>query len=840
MVGKDIRSIRQLARESGTSIRSAIISFGQYGTSYCKVIWFKDFKPFNGEGLCIFNNQYNNSMFRFSTIISAPEFDKYREELSVYYSKVVCVDKNNYKASDLAFTINSIRLLPESFEDDYYKFFNENQKVITPLIHRYGFSPNDAVIKRIFASTGDSKNFFTWAINAYYRCGTTLNAIKRILWWNENYKQLVKKLSKGTITAYTSRRAIFGLFDEMNALRREKRINDVINMFNTAQKKILRSMNITDDDKKVFSSFYRLSENKKINFVKKMSTITDHAEIMRQMRHVTSTHFNWSKESFMDYVENVEGINYEKIFENDDTVLVKVNDFETVKQFAKTTNWCISKNKSYWNNYVGHIKGAEQYVLFDFSQKEDALTSIVGFTCKYNKGITNAHDFTNNSMMGNGGVSTNSLINSYISHLKNSNDIYLLLEQHGININLIAKYDKPSYNWDRDSMYKYLYECVEKSNVCILTDNGEQVAISVKDSDIKYFLGDSYIDNVTEELYSMQHIIFMDFAMNQHDPNRIMFAIVHNEYESNEDYVIMFKNEHYIDANVTFEAKLSQFGLPYDTIRRIDNKFVKLRDAIRAYDTQEVMNGIKNKELFTDVLYDYIGEDSMEEFIKGSIVNYVSFDYLDIFYNNKYKLSDFLSYGRVENLVHDLLHIFIIQYDNSICHLPTQKEIDAFFNRKTTNIHEARTIGLFLALDKILASELVNVDVNEKLYNKLVNLIITTGAKGDAIDHFVEGMLDNFDITKNSTCLNFIFSYTMDKGGDKLKGKIESLKDKSKVISRRFEEIEKFKTHDAKTSFIMDSDVLRHEDVVVGDTIEIERDEAFQDIEEAVAAALGI
>ena len=230
----------------------------------------------------------------------------------------------------------------------------------------------------------------------------------------------------------------------------------------------------------------------------------------------------------------------------------------------------------------------------------------------------------------------------------------------------------------------------------------------------------------------------------------------------------------------------------------------------------------------------------MEEFIKGSIVNYVSFDYLDVFYNNKYKLSDFLSYGSVENLVHDLLHIFIIQYDNSICHLPTQKEIDAFFNRKTTNIHEARTIGLFLALDKILASELVNVDVNEKLYNKLVNLIITTGAKGDAIDHFVEGMLDNFDITKNSTCLNFIFSYTMDKGGDKLKGKIESLKDKSKVISRRFEEIEKFKTHDAKTSFIMDSDVLRHEDVVVGDTIEIERDEAFQDIEEAVAAALGI
>ena len=842
MIGKDIRSIRQLAKESGTSIRSAIINFSQYGTSYCRVMWFKEYKPANSECLFIFNNQYNYGIFRLGTVLSAPEFDKYRDELSSHYGRFIGVSKADYRSRELAITIQGIQLLPESFEEDYYKFFNENQKTINPLIHKYGFSPDDAHIKRIFASTGDSKNFFVWAINAHYRCGTTVNAIKRILWWNENYKQLVKKLSKGTITAYTSNKDIINLFGEIIELRREKRINDVINLFNTAQKKILRNMNITDDDKKVFSSFYRLSENKKINFVKKMSTITDPAEIMRQMRHVTSTHFSWSKESFMDYVENGEGINYEKIFEKGDTVLVKVNDFETVKQLAKTTNWCISKNKSYWNNYVEHVRSAEQYILFDFAQKEDALTSIVGFTCRYNKGITNAHDFINNNMMDNGGVSTQSLINSYISHLKNGNGIYSFLEQHGVDINLVAKYERPLYDWNRESMYKYLYECVDKNNVRVLTDNGEYVAISVRDRDIRYFLGDSYIDNINEEFYPMHHIIFMNFNMNQYDPNRIMFAIIHDGRDGNEDYVAMFKNEHCIDANVSFETKLSQFGLPYDTIRRIDDDFVRLRDAIQSYNTPEIMKGMKNKDVFTEVFYEYIGEGNMEEYIKNSIVNYVSFDYLDMFYNNKYKLSDFLSHIRVQNLTNNLLHIFINSHGNRACPLPTQKEIDAFFNRETTSIGEASKICLFLAVDKILATELVDAETNEKLYRKLMNLIIATGAKGGAIDHFVESMLDKFDITSKSDCMGFIFAFAMTRGGAKLREKIESLKDKSKFISEKFKEFEKLKKQDNEDKKDpgdlleeeMNDEVMAEEDMDGGDLMEEEAPDFEDEFAEAV------
>ena len=81
MIGKDIRSIRQLARESGTSLRSAIINFNQYGTAYCRVMWFKNFKPANCECLFIFNNQFNWGFFKLNNVLSVPEFDKYRLQI---------------------------------------------------------------------------------------------------------------------------------------------------------------------------------------------------------------------------------------------------------------------------------------------------------------------------------------------------------------------------------------------------------------------------------------------------------------------------------------------------------------------------------------------------------------------------------------------------------------------------------------------------------------------------------------------------------------------------------------------------------------------------------------
>ena len=789
MIGKSMRSISHLARESGTSMRSAIINFNGYGTAYCRVLFVSKWQPTRTDMLFVFNNNFSLGRISYSSVIASPVFDSCRNDLSTRYSRVVCipnpqnVNGEEYRAASSV--AQSIILLPESFEKDYNKFFETNSKTITQLIHKFGFCSEDEFIKRIYTFTEDSKNFFVWAINAHYRAGCSVSSIGRILWWENNYKQLVKGLSKSTITAYTTRKDIISLFDEIKTLRREKRINDVVNIFNTAQKKILRSLELTPEDKKVFSSFYRLSESKKLNFVKKMSTIEDPKEIMRQMRHVTSTHFSWNKESFVDYIENVNGINYEKIFENGDVVLVRVKDFETVKNLAKATNWCISKNKTYWNSYVEHIEGAEQFILFDFSQKEDALTSIVGFTCRFNKGITNAHDFSNNNILGNDQVSNISLLNSFISHLKTCSSIYSLLEKHGININLVAKFEKPPYDWNKYSMYEYLFECVDKDNVNKLVDNGNHLVLSIKDKNIRYFLGDTYMDNMPSEYYRMQHIVFMDFGMSQYDPNRIVFAVINDSSEGGEDYCLYVKNEHFVDSPISFENKLSQFGLPYDTIRRIDDKYVRLRDAINSYNTPEIMKGAKDEKLFGEVIYDYVGTDTMAESINETVKQFVSFDYLNIFYENGYTISEFLGTSRVGNLLYGFLSFMHVITRRKKFQIPSQKAIDKFFNKETDSVEEATLICLFLAIDKMIAKESTAPGNNTGLYKRTVGAILSGGYEGSAIDHIVCEIATRIDYMSHNDVIDSIIAYSLSRGGNKVKECLDSIAEKSPYVKEK-------------------------------------------------------
>lgn len=251
----------------------------------------------------------------------------------------------------------------------------------------------------MYAITDGSKNFFFWAVNAYFKQGIHISTLEKIMAWNENYGTKAKELKKGSITAYTGQCEIISLVREIAHIRNEKRANDVMNMFNTAQKKALKAINLSARDHETLSKFGKLSGKKKLNFIKKMSSVFDASEILKQMAFLSDVHFEWKKESLLEYIDNNENIDCDIILDKGDIVLLKVKDYETVKRLTKATNWCISKDKKYWNEYVEFNPNATQYIIFDFSKKEDDNHSIVGFTSVYNRGITNAHDFENHDMM---------------------------------------------------------------------------------------------------------------------------------------------------------------------------------------------------------------------------------------------------------------------------------------------------------------------------------------------------------------------------------------------------------------------------------------------------------
>ena len=580
MIGKKIRSLRHLSREIGNSLRDVFIRFdGEPTTCYsnCKAIKI-DMKDGFGERMFIFNNVMHNGPYRFKDVLNCGAFSSDEvDALTNSFCSVGCIQEG--KNGLFHSMVRDIILLPIDFKQNFDNFLSSNSKMLHSLGLKFSLVGDGLFSQNVYIFTNGSKNFYLWAVNTFYQNGTSFNTIKRIMNWNDSYPKLASKLSKKTITAYTSNN-LNPLFNEMTQLRNEKRINNVINSFNTTQKKILRNANLSDKDNAVLSKFYRLSKTKKINFIRKVSTVDNFDELMRQLKHITSTHFEWNKESFVDFLKNVEDIQYKIVFECGDIMILKVENYETIHHLAKTTSWCISKNLQYWNQYVCNNNEYAQYVIFDFSKEEDDELSIIGFTTKFNKGITNAHNFKNDNILPSN-LRLYKGLKSYISKYESSRDIYSLLNNLGLDFSLFVSHTEPSYNWDKESMYKYLYECVDKNNVDVLCDNNNLVALSVIDSNVAYFLGDSYIDSYVYERRNLQHIFFMDFSVSGNNPNRFQFAIIFGSgYQ--EEFCGEMHNAYMEEIDQSnFSNKLFEFGLPYDIIRRCSGKVTEIVDAYK-------------------------------------------------------------------------------------------------------------------------------------------------------------------------------------------------------------------------------------------------------------------
>ncbi len=798
MIGTNIRGIRHLWRVSDCSLRKILVRCGERGWDICEVIKTKPDSKI-GERMYIFNSCYNENNYNISTLSSlSTEMHDMLSEVTHSRSLEVVKDCHRFKGCDGLFS--EITLLPKSFDEDYASFLKENAKIVKNLTEKYGVNTNDIRVKRIYIYTEGSKYFFQWAMDLYFKAGCSMRTIFNILTWNEHYKQLTKNLSKSTITAYTSQNSINDLMEELAILRNEKRVNDAINSFNTAQKKLLKTNEQSKTDKNTLARFSRLSDTKKTNFIRKVSTINDYQELMRQMRHVTSVHFEWSKDSFMDFIKNVDGINYEVVYENDSVVLVKVTDYETIKQLGKTTNWCISKNKTYWNNYIEHNHGkATQYMIFDFSKFEDDKLSIVGFTTTYNKGITSAHNFTNDNLM-NGGNNMNSLLlKSYLARFDDSNSIYKILQDCGIDITLVAHYDKPQYKWSYEDLMSYLYECVDKNNVDIIKYDGNRLVLSVRDENIKYFFGDAYMDNISSDDYGEQHIIFADFAMSQYDPNKLIFGIVYDG-GSEGNYCSCMYNEASlsVNANVNFDSKLIEFDVPYDIIRRTDDINKRARNAFTSFNVNMLMDCIKKeKNCLHKAMVEYFEQENIYHVIYQSVINFLSFDYLNIIYDNGHYLNEYMDSGYIAEILkcsfNNLKTASRQLYRNSVMEKPNEERIKAFYNEELKNRNDVLYVGNYLIIKEIIKRENKNGTAFNRIYCKILSNIYNSGLTGALIKELMYLMLDNLDMSEKKDSTSYIISYFTRFGDEEMQDTVKKLAEKYHWITPIYESVLKTK-----------------------------------------------
>ena len=793
MIGINIRSIRHLFRVSDTSLKTVLIGFKGNSYELCKVIKTPSDSQF-GERLFIFNNTYRHSDFSFDTVTSSNWFkNHYNVEDFRNYCKIVGGALSDLK--NIGEIFHEIILLPSTFEKDYENWLKTNSKLISNLSSNYRFGTMDSRIIRLYMYSDGSKNFFQWAVNLLFKNRVSMSTIKSILIWNDSYKQLAKNLSKGTITAYTSTDSIIPLLEELSELRKEKRINDSINSFNTAQKKLFKENTLSSDVKQALWRLSRLSDTKRLNFIKKMSSVNDFNELTRQLKFVTSVHFSWSKESFEDFINNVEGIKYEKIYENDNVVLVKAKDYETIKQLGKTTNWCISKNKQYWNNYVEHCNGrASQYIVFDFSRVEDDKLSIIGFTTTRNKGITAAHNFINEDLMDRNQCDQ-VLLNSFIAKFKENRNIYSILEDLGIEITLVTEIDTPQYEWDEASLMKYLYECVNKDNVDTLMSKGGKIVLSITDKNICYFFGDAYFDNISDEYRHCQHIIFIDFNKNKYDINRLQFSII--EDYGDEDGSIGVFNECCINNGKNFDSLLIEYGLPYNTIRRTNSLVARMRNAMCSFNApmmNECLKEIDAKGL-KKMIHNEIGSDRMYELISDSIERHMSFDYLDLIYNNGLKMKDVIPLDYIGSLIKRFANCMrtVSRSTRNFTEMQgiTDDEINDFYALRINNGEDVRYIGYYIAIKRIITEENIAPNESNEMYRKFLYYISELNNSSDAFEQIIDLFKNDLDYNKRSESIVSLAKYTVHLGSNPLKQFMQKKAESNKAFSEQLEHYNK-------------------------------------------------
>lgn len=783
MLGKSLRSIRHLYRISENKF-AYIITKTKYNDMQISLIYkYKNHKVF-GNSLVIFNNEYSYNLYGWSKLISDSNFtDEEICMISSLFHKSILIEDGNTN-NDLYNTLyDEIILLPNNFNKLYENVILSNKKLANELASNYGSNlVNNSFLKVLFAICNGSKNYFQWAINLCKDYEIRAHILTSIMNWADAYPQLVKELSKSGITAYKKTNELKSLIDEMRELRSEKRINDTINSFNTAQKKILKEMKLTDKDKKIISNFYRLSPTKKKNFIRKMSTICDGREIIHQMGFMTNMFFSWDKDSLIEYLKNVEGLNYKIIFDKGDIVLIKVDDFETIKKLGKTTNWCISKNKQYWDNYMERGEGSSQYMLFDFSKNEDDLASIVGFTVKKDKGITNAHNFINEDiMLSSKNEAESKNINSYVNYLCLKSSIFSILDKIGFDVKSILEYTEKPYKWNKKSVLARIKKSIDKNSFSIIKDENDLMVMSVKSEELGKFFGNVYYNNVPDEWWGLKHLLFFNFSKSIYSPERMMIAIIGNNFYENEEVCNTVLNANYmvIPTN-NFEYLISEYGLPYDVIRRVDDEFTIMERDFTLFDAKSLDSKFENKSLVRETINEYLGTENLCGILIDSITKYVSFDLINLFYKHNYKISDFIGVSLTSSIIYEVMNVIdecgSSLYRNKQFLLPNEQDIEMFYNKQLNSLYKAKYIGSYIALTLILKKELsepCNLDLLREISYNVMHKLVKSNRKGEIYDSLVLMLISSTKQINNREL--FVKYYEKLCVTDELKEKMEKL-----------------------------------------------------------------
>lgn len=423
--------------------------------------------------------------------------------------------------------------------DEYNTFVKAHTKFLGGLESRYKINLSEPRWAVAYFISRKSRHYFYWAVKNLME-GVHFNLVERALNLVFKYQSYSRKLSKGTLVAYSGIKGLHEFFNEFEAIVFEREVSNVISKFAANQRRLLKSAKLLDDDKKALLLINRIPQDVAKNFIKKMTPCTSVGTIVDELKFLVSNSIVWDKEWVKKFIKK-NNLNVDIVFENAGTLLLKVKDFKSIKRLGGSTSWCITRKHYCWENYYLDTPSiAEQYMLFNFALPEYDDISIIGFTETMGRGITAMHNFKNISLLSeNHGAEIQ--YKNYIKNIKSKiifefadenkqydtelmKDIHLTPEEFldSIGIDPKAYKKEPFFSWDKESVLQTI-NSIDNGNHIILQDKGNVLTIMVSDSYAMSVIASRVVDFVNLDL-GCQRIFRLDFNRKMEDPESIVVA----------------------------------------------------------------------------------------------------------------------------------------------------------------------------------------------------------------------------------------------------------------------------------------------------------------------------
>ena len=443
---------------------------------------------------------------------------------------------------------------------------NYSKKQINPLISKYCINvEKNTVFQSLILMFNEQPNYQVWAIKAVFEGIATVDDIKNIHDWAENNSTEIKNLIKGNIVSYKTKTDFANLFREMNGIEKIKFVSDIINRFNTAQRKMLKdnilshanngfeAENSSNFNKyyEIFKGIATLAKHRQEKLISTSSAIDNFPFLMEHISNALKETYSWEKNDMLGYMaRNCKDCSM--VYENGNIVVVNVNSFDSSKKLCGggRTGWCLTRQESYFKQYTKDNNNAKQYFVFNFDKREDHELAHIGVSVNPSRGITHSHTTRNNNLMGTLSIDG-----------KNMN-IYGVLEHLGIPKNVFIHFsENKNFTWTIDSFLEYIGKNKEHVGLSYSGDNRIIVyAFNKKGfNDIlnhTFLSGDNFRFNNDTKNY-----ILLDFNLPKDDDKAIVTMTYNKDQYKIDTLQTIFTG---YNVNVTHENYLQKIGIDSD------------------------------------------------------------------------------------------------------------------------------------------------------------------------------------------------------------------------------------------------------------------------------------